>query len=45
LDKEAKYLLVLKGNQPMLFTEDERFLGPEISRQCQQETLLQEADY
>ena len=45
LDKEANYLLALKGNQPTLFNQVEELLGPEISRQCQQGTLFQEADY
>lgn len=45
LDKDAHYLLALKGNQPKLFAQVERLLGPEISRQCQQGTLFQEADY
>jgi predicted transposase YbfD/YdcC len=45
LDKDANYLLALKGNQPMLFAQVEKLLGLEISRQCEDGTLFQEADY
>lgn len=45
LDKEADYLLALKANQPGLYTQVQSLLGPEISRQCEQGTLFQEADY
>ncbi|MDB2387165.1 ISAs1 family transposase [Shewanella sp.] len=45
LDKEADYLLALKANQSGLYTQVQSLLGPEISRQCEQGTLFQEADY
>ena len=44
-EKDADYLLALKANQPGLFTQVEKLLSPEITRQAQLGELFKEADY